>query len=213
MSTAHTPAEGVTKFLLHWTPATAPDQREITTLQDWRDVFFARQLIGADPQRYGGIGFGNVSCRSPQGFLVSATQTGGLPTLSAHNFCTVTGWDILRNEIRARGPQPPSSEALSHAACYAARSDIHWVFHVHSPLLWQAAAPLGMAATPLDAEYGTPAMAEAISSIIHNAHLPVLLQMAGHEDGIIAAGNSAAQCGALLLEAVLRAQLSSALRK
>ncbi|MDD5278297.1 class II aldolase/adducin family protein [Acidithiobacillus sp.] len=213
MNTANTSEEGVTKFLLHWTPAAASDQAEITTLQDWRDVFFARQLIGADPQRYGGIGFGNVSCRSTQGFLVSATQTGELPTMSAENFCMVTGWDIRGNNIHAKGPKPPSSEALSHAACYDACSDIHWVFHVHSPVLWEAAARLDMPATPLDAEYGTPAMAEAISSIIRNAHLPVLLQMAGHEDGIIAAGNSAAQCGALLLEAVLRAQLSSALRK
>ncbi len=209
----NTQAEGVTKFNLHWTPSAAMEQADIATLQDWRDVFFARQLIGADPLRYDGIGFGNVSCRCSQGFLVSATQTGALPTLTAQNFCTVTNWDILRNEIHATGPQPPSSEALSHAACYDANPKIHWVFHVHSPALWHAAARLGIAATPMDAEYGTPAMAEAITTIIGDARLPVVIQMAGHEDGIIAAANTAAQCGAQLLEAVQRAQLSNALRK
>lgn len=213
MSTTNLPEEGVTKFTLHWEHAAAPRQAEIATLLDWRDVLFARQLIGADPQRYGGIGFGNVSCRSPQGFLISATQTGALPTLATAHFCTVTDWNIAGNQIHARGPQAPSSEALSHAACYAAHPDIHWVFHVHSPVLWQAAERLGIAATPMDAEYGTPAMAEAISAIVRDARLPLLLQMAGHEDGIIAAGQTAAQCGALLLEAVQRAQPSSALRR
>lgn len=205
--------EGITKFALHWEHAAAPSQAEIATLQDWRDVLFARRLIGADPLRYGGIGFGNVSCRCPQGFLISATQTGALPTLTAAHFCTVTGWNIAGNQIHARGPQAPSSEALSHAACYAAHPDIHWVFHVHSPALWQAAERLGIPATPKDAEYGTPAMAEAISRLVRDACLPLLLQMAGHEDGIIAAGHTAAQCGVLLLEAVQSAQLSSALRK
>lgn len=205
--------EGVSKFQLHWT-ATAPCAHpNLPVLQRWRDHFYLEGLIGADPQRYAGIGFGNISCRSDRGFIVTATQTGHLSTLSAENFCEVTGWDILRNQLQAEGPQPPSSEALSHAACYDANADIQWVFHVHSAELWQHSAALGIAATPLESEYGTPAMAQAVAEISQRAHSPFLIQMAGHEDGIIAAGKTADKTGSLLLDAVMVAQLSSAFRK
>ncbi|MHB1581221.1 MAG: class II aldolase/adducin family protein [Acidithiobacillus sp.] len=205
--------EGVSKFHLDWQEDPVIDCPDRCLLSHWRDVLHAHGLIGADPARYGGIGFGNVSCRCDSGFLITATQTGHLATLAPDHFCQVTRWDIVRNQLWAEGPQPPSSEALSHAACYDAHPEILWVFHIHHPLLWQQAAVLGLPATPLDAEYGTPAMALAVSHLAGQGRLPLLIRMAGHEDGLIAAGHSAAATGAVLLNAVAEAQASSALRR
>ena len=205
--------EGVIKFQLDWHAGPVIACALRATLGHWRDVLHAHGLIGADPARYGGIGFGNVSCRCRGGFLITATQTGHLSTLAPEHFCQVTHWDIVHNRIYAEGPQPPSSEALSHAACYDAHPDICWVFHIHHPQLWRQAAALGFAATPPDAEYGTPAMALAVSDLAGKTHLPLLIRMAGHEDGLIAAGHDAGEIGAVLLNAVAEAQASSALRR
>ncbi|MBU2848267.1 class II aldolase/adducin family protein, partial [Acidithiobacillus ferriphilus] len=98
-------------------------------------------------------------------------------------------------------------------ACYDAHPEILWVFHIHDPLLWQQAAVLGLPATPPAAEYGTPAMALAVSHLAGQGRLPLLIRMAGHEDGLIAAGHDAGEIGAVLLNAVAEAQASSALRR
>lgn len=205
--------EGVSKFHLDWQAGPVIDCPDRGLLSHWRDALHVRGLIGADPARYDGTGFGNVSCRCDGGFLITATQTGHLATLAPDHFCQVTRWDIVRNQLWAKGPQPPSSEALSHTACYDAHPEIRWVFHIHDPLLWQQTAALGLPATPLDAEYGTPAMALAVFHLARQSRLPLLIRMAGHEDGLIAAGHSAAETGALLLNAVTKAQASSALRR
>ena len=205
--------EGVSKFALTWQAGPVIDGPDQAVLSHWRDRLHAQGLIGADPARYDGIGFGNVSCRCGGGFLITATQTGHLATLAPEHFCLVTHWDIAQNRLVAEGPHPPSSEALSHAACYAANPEIRWVFHIHDPLLWQQHEALGLPITPRDAEYGTPAMALALSRLVRQGPLPRLIQMAGHEDGLIAAGRGAEETGTRLLQAITQVQASNALRR
>ncbi|MBU2825924.1 class II aldolase/adducin family protein, partial [Acidithiobacillus ferrooxidans] len=60
--------EGVIKFQLDWHAGPVIACALQATLGHWRDVLHAHGLIGADPARYGGIGFGNVSCRCRGGF-------------------------------------------------------------------------------------------------------------------------------------------------
>jgi len=192
--------EGVRKFILDWEHGSAPAPQAIEQLVDWRDILHARGLVGADPARYGGIGFGNLSRRTATGFLITGSQTGALPRLEAAHFCLVRGWDIPGNRLQATGPIAPSSEALTHAACYAANPAIHWVFHIHSPELWHAAPNLGLASTDPAIAYGTPAMAEALTALADHLPLPCLIRMGGHEDGLIAAGPTAEGTGAILLQ-------------
>lgn len=172
------------------------------------------RLIGQDPGRYGGIGFGNVSCRAPAAdagarglFLVSGTQTGHLPVLGAEHYSLVTRADVAANRLEAEGPVAPSSESLTHAMLYALDARIGCVLHVHSPEIWRAADRLGLPTTPAGAAYGTPAMAEAVARLYRDGRLHSgLFVMAGHEDGVVAFGDSAEVAGRALVSILERAK-------
>jgi hypothetical protein len=79
--------EGVIKFQLHYTPtAVLPlpvDELNtaVSALNAWRTLCLRLGVIGQNPTRYEGYGFGNISQRrgSTGNFLISGTQTGHLP--------------------------------------------------------------------------------------------------------------------------------------
>jgi hypothetical protein len=85
MSKVMTPEmEGVTQYQLDFKRDHAPDWSLCAELDAWRRVLFLLNLIGQERHRYGGLAYGNVSRRiSADSFLISGTQTGGLPHLSA----------------------------------------------------------------------------------------------------------------------------------
>src|SRR5581483_9370224 len=60
-----TPQEGVTKFDLAYTPSAPLPMTSVAALIAWRMILWRLGLIGLDPARYGGVGFGNVSARLP----------------------------------------------------------------------------------------------------------------------------------------------------
>lgn len=181
-------SEGVIQYRIDFTPAAAPEVSCIAELNAWRGMLHRLGLTGRDPERYGGLAYGNVSKRvEAGGFLISGTQTGGREVLRAEDYCRVTAWDFAANLIVAAGPLPPSSEALTHAAAYAADPDIQCVLHVHSPEIWNQAEPLGIACTPAGIGYGTPEMALAVESLLQSRACR-LIAMQGHRDGLIAVG-------------------------
>ena len=224
-------ADGVTHFKLEFARASPPAWGQVAELCEWRDRLHALGLVGQTPLRYGGVGFGNLSARHPHrpgAFVITGTQTGARTQLGPHDFAIVTQVDIGANTVRAHGGTAPSSEAMTHAQCYAADPRIAFVFHGHAPQLWHAADALGLTATPADVAYGTPAMAAAVAALLAHglAESPVhetgaaldaggatlagapalsmLLKMGGHEDGIIAVGSSAYAAGHALLRALAR---------
>lgn len=204
-------SDGVIQFKLHHRDGPPTGAIERAKLSDLRDALHARGWIGRDPARYGGLGYGNASARAHgDRFLISATQTGQQPTLSANDWVMVTSASAETNELWSEGPSRPSSESLTHAAIYAA-SPARFVAHIHHPALWRAvcSGALTLAQTPPEATYGTPAMAAALSAISRDATLPFAAAMTGHEDGLMAA---AADPQSLLLlldslsDAVVRAR-------
>ena len=201
-------AEGVTKFSLTFRRAAPPSRVLVDDLITWRDELVALGVVGQDPRRYDGIGFGNLSRRHPGrsgAFIITGTQTGALATLACHDFAIVTAADSTTNSLIAHGGRPPSSEALTHAALYRADARVAWVFHGHAPALWRAAMRLRLPITAADILYGTPAMAAAVGAIAQAAELPGLLAMGGHEDGVIAFGSTAERTGQFLQRQLRRA--------
>ena len=137
-------------------------------LAAWREVLARLGLIGRDPSRYQGAGYGNVSARvGPFGdvgrgqrrFLVTGTQTGGRPRVTLEDFCLVERYDLERNRVRSLGPVAPSSESLTHGALYDVAPSARVVLHAHAPEIWRHARALGLPVTRDDARNGTPAMA------------------------------------------------------
>ena len=213
------PAEGVIKFAADH--AAGPlDARLAAPVQDellgWRAVLFAIGLVGRDPDRYEGAGFGNLSARvepwaAPRGrraFVITGSQTGGKPMLGRDGLCVVTAYDPAGNRVQSRGPVPPSSESMTHGAVYDVAPRARFVIHVHAPLLWRAAAALGLPATRPEVPYGTPAMAHEVSRLFRatDVRRQGLFVMGGHEDGVVAFGRTAREAGGALLDRLALAE-------
>mgnify|MGYP001818654925 CR=1 FL=1 len=206
--------EGVIKFDLRYTDSTPVNLAPYEALNRWRSLLWERALIGQDPARYGGYGFGNVSQRtvSPdndgqRSFIISGSQTGALHTLHGEHYATVTACDLAHNRVAAHGPIRPSSESLTHGMVYEQSNDIRVILHAHSPDIWQAAVMLELPLTDADVAYGTPAMAQEVNRLFDETDVArvKLFSMGGHEDGIVSFGKTAEEAGTILLETLSRA--------
>jgi hypothetical protein len=206
--------EGVIKFKCDFTPAPALPYAQIGELNAWRKIMHMTALIGQDPRRYGGYGFGNISCRlddlessdRQHPFAITGTQTGGKADLDAADYVVVTACYPAENRLVAAGPVQPSSESLTHGTIYAADSRILWVIHSHSPEIWRNAAALEIPMAGAVA-YGTPEMAAAVHRLFVESDLPQkrIFGMAGHEDGIVTFGRTAEEAGFAMLGYLARA--------
>ncbi|WP_298137288.1 class II aldolase/adducin family protein [Acidiferrobacter sp.] len=205
--------EGVTKFRLHFTRRPPLLAARLATLQAWRQRLFDLGLIGQELTEAGPVGFGNVSERydGPRDgarFVITATQTGHKPTLTADDYSLVTGFDLDANRVDAEGPAPPSSESLTHAIFYASCADVRYVFHGHSREIWTRAEALGLSWTDRNVPYGTPEMAREVQGLLERPECRAsgLLVMGGHENGLISFAASAEVAGTILIQALARAR-------
>lgn len=213
------PVEGVVKFQLTHRPAALEERvlgDAVRALMGWREVLRRLGGLGQDAARYGGAGYGNLSARVPplgesgrgrRRFLVTGTQTGGRRVFALADCSVVERYDLEHNQVASFGGTAPSSESLTHGAIYDASPSARAVFHVHSPDLWQGARALGLPLTRAEIPYGTPEMAREVERMFREAALfeHRIFAMAGHEDGVIAFGDSADAAGATLLRHWARA--------
>lgn len=216
---AHSPSEGVIRFAVEHTHAPLEPRVHGETarvLAAWREILAHLRLLGRDPSRYEGLGFGNVSARvsplggAPQGarpFLVSGSQTGGIAHATLRDFCVVERWELASNRVTSRGEVPPSSESLTHAALYDCSPAIRCVLHAHSPALWRHARALGLPVADAGAANGTPAMALEMQRLFRDGVFASLriAAMGGHEDGIMVFGADASAAGETLVRHLARA--------
>lgn len=203
--------EGVVKYTLQFRAGPAVSADRVDPLVAWRDLLARLGLVGRNPSRYHGLGFGNLSRRlhdsGDGGFVITGTQTGHLATLSPQHFALVHRVDLDDNAVDASGPVEPSSEALTHAAVYAAAPAVCYVFHGHHPAIWRRAQALQLPCTPADVAYGTPEMATAVTELTAGADPEAggLIVMGGHEDGLLSFAADADVAGSLLVTALARA--------
>jgi ribulose-5-phosphate 4-epimerase/fuculose-1-phosphate aldolase len=201
--------EGVIKFHLDFKDAAAVPADTLTELNRWRNILWQQALIGQDPSRYEGYGFGNVSQRigdfnAPRGkrsFIISGTQTGHLPELDNSHYAYVRTCDAASNAVSAEGPIKPSSESLTHGMIYDLDNEIRVVLHVHSPDIWLNADSLGIPVTDATVLYGTPKMAEEVQRLFNETDVreKKIFSMGGHEDGVVSFGKTAEEAGDILL--------------
>ena len=206
------PQEGVTKFKAEHRTGVLPIRRFgrlFAELQAWRQILFQLNLIGQDPLRYDGAGYGNVSARVPphgrgrgqRAFLVTGTQTGGRLTLGPQDYCIVESYDIMANRVASSGQTSPSSESMTHGSLYDANPGIRFVFHGHIPLIWRNAKRLQLPCTAPTTAYGTVQMAREVSALYRGStlHEKRVLVMLGHEDGVVSFGRTASEAGEVLV--------------
>lgn len=192
--------EGYVKYCCHWIPALPLEKSIIRELNDWRNKLYQFKLIG---QYDNGIGYGNISIRgNPQHqFIISGTNTGGIPVLNESHYTTVIDYDWVSNNVTCQGAIQASSETLTHAAIYQANPKINAVIHIHHQQLWKSLL-YRVPTTQENIAYGTPEMAEEIIRLCREDTLQdqQILVMSGHEEGIITFGINLEMAGNLLLD-------------
>jgi ribulose-5-phosphate 4-epimerase/fuculose-1-phosphate aldolase len=192
--------EGVIKYHLDHTPADPLPTAELAELNHWRKWMHNLKLIGVVEMPIGLIGYGNISQRFGEGFIISGSQTGHLADLTSQHYTLITEAYPLENRLVSQGPIPPSSESLTHAVVYQEEPAIQFVFHAHHVPLWHAAERLGLPQTSAEAAYGTPEMAAETARLFRETDVREwgIFSMAGHEDGIISFGGTAEKAAAAL---------------
>lgn len=205
------PAEGVIRFAYQLDQPSSPVDEEISRqLNAWRRILKDVGLVSQDPARYDGYGFGNLSTREQEAehgntFVITATQTGRLASLEPQHYVRVTGFNLSRFWVDAEGSLPPSSESLTHAALYQADARIRWIFHGHSPDIFQRCGALKLVTIPEHVAYGTTDMARAVTELLEaNMSRPILFVTLGHEDGVFACGPTARDTGTLMISTLAR---------
>lgn len=196
--------EGVIKFQQTWENAEISPGVPGEDLIRWRQKLFAAGLIGHDSVH--NVDFGNMSIRADTAsqFIITGTQTGHIKSLESKHLSLVTGWELAKNSLNAKGLVQASSESLSHAAFYETSADIGAVVHIHSTTSWQQLLER-VPTTPKSIAYGTPAMAFELQRLYQESELSIngIAAMAGHEGGLI-------YIGATIAEATERALASAA---
>ena len=71
-----TEREGVIKYSLDFTDGALGEPASLGVLDAWRSIFKDTGLLGEDPGRYGGYGFGNLSVRTDRGFPLPDPKQG-----------------------------------------------------------------------------------------------------------------------------------------
>jgi L-ribulose-5-phosphate 4-epimerase len=192
--------EGVIRFQCHWQPGGLPPSVDVLPLLRTRNHLHHLGLIGHDTGA--DVGYGNISGRAGTGnsFLVSGTQTGHIPMLTANGLSYVTHADIATNTLHCTGPAKASSESLTHAAVYRQFAAVTAVIHVHHRRLWQQLMHRVPTTLPTIG-YGTTAMAGEIARLTAVSDLAnqKIMVMSGHQDGLIVFGESMAAAEARLL--------------
>lgn len=199
--------EGVIKFRFEHQNRPIDQAISLGSLNAWRSILFKLGLIGKDPARYGGLGYGNISLKpdlNSNTFIISGTQTGHIEKLSREHYCEVWNIDIERYFLQSKGLTKPSSEAITHACVYSQDASIRSVIHIHSPEIWQKTVDLSLPHTPSDAAYGTPQMARAVAELFQSGQFDdrPIFSMLGHQDGIVAFGDSIEHAAWLLIKAL-----------
>ena len=207
--------EGVIKFELWFIQTPSLPDEMLREINAWRQMLYINQLIGQDPARYDGYGFGNISQRigpfdapsHERRFVITGSQTGGSAVLTGAQYAVVRESHPEQNLIAAEGPILPSSESLTHGTLYALDGDLRFVMHVHSPELWRHASRLGLPVTRPDVLYGSPEMSDEVRRLFRATDVRHrrLFSMGGHEDGLVSFGRTAEEAGAALLNTLARA--------
>ncbi len=203
--------EGTIKFAYELSPATDPiaDDEIMRPLFAWRTLFRRLGILGQHPERYEGFGFGNLSARDPNRtteFVISASQTSGLATFNTEHMVRVSNCDLDRFRANAFGNYPPSSETITHAMVYTADPSVKWIFHCHSPEIWQRVNHLALPCTATEVDYGSIEMVQAVADLLktHRSR-PIVFATMGHKDGVFACGPTAQETGGLLVSYLAKA--------
>ncbi len=195
--------EGYIKYKSELIAGDAPIHPLLSQLNEVRTELFDLGLIGVYSN---GIGFGNLSIRSEgTQFVITGSATGSDRILSDNQYCFVQKIDVAENSVQSVGKINASSESMTHGAIYEADDTATCVIHIHSREMFDAMMSQNWLATKKDVPYGTPAMAEAIASLVESEEgRSAIFVTAGHDEGVIAYGSTIEEVKDLIIDTYKR---------
>ena len=101
--------------------------RQTARLLHWCRVFDEEGMAPV----VGGASAGNLSFRTPPGFVITPSRSRLRATMSWDRLPEVVRCDLDAFEIHVLGPGVPSSDSFLHERIYARRTDVGAVFHGH----------------------------------------------------------------------------------
>ena len=184
--------EGYIKFNYDWVDSDI--NYDILKINETRNKLFDLNFIGVYD---GNIGYGNISIRTDDGFLITGAATGNFKKLTEKHYSLVTEYDFDKNFLTCKGNIIASSESLTHAAIYESDNDINAIIHIHSKDLWNKLMNK-VSTTNKDIGYGTPQMAYELIKLCKEIEEKIVV-MAGHDSGIITFGKNLQEAENILM--------------
>ena len=182
--------EGKIRFNIIFVSDEMPRDARIDELKEWSERF---QRNGLTPEIEGNY-TGNLSFRSEEGFVITASGLKNKENLSNDCFVYVKNYDEQSNTVYIEGSRQPSSEAVMHFLIYKTRKEINAVFHGHNDAIIMNAEKLGFPVTEKEHDPGTIELAKEVLKVLGNKKLIVL-----KNHGFVSLGRTMKEAGELAL--------------
>jgi ribulose-5-phosphate 4-epimerase/fuculose-1-phosphate aldolase len=162
--------EGKIRFNTVFISDKIPDDAKIVELKEWSETF---QKCGLTPEVEGTY-TGNLSFRSKEGFVITASGLKSKENLADDCFVYVQAYDEQTNTFIVEGKKKPSSESIMHHLIYETCEDVNAVFHGHNDLTVKYAEELKLPVTRKEYGSGTIELAKEVLKALGDNKLIVL---------------------------------------
>jgi ribulose-5-phosphate 4-epimerase/fuculose-1-phosphate aldolase len=195
--------EGRIRFVISFISNQVPHDTRIEELKEWSKIF---QRKGLTPE-FEGKYTGNLSFRSNEGFIITASGLKCKQNLNDDCFVYVKTYDQQNNTIYVEGSKQPSSEAVMHYLIYKKHKEVNAVFHGHSRAILMNAQKLGFPVTKRKYEPGTIELAKEALKALENKNL-VALKI----HGFVSVGTTMREAGELALSTLKQSKDSAIIK-
>jgi L-fuculose-phosphate aldolase len=189
--------EGKIRFNISFVSDEVPRNAKIEELKEWSEKF---QKNGLTPEFEGNY-TGNLSFRSEEGFVITASGLKSKENLSNDCFVYVKNYDEQSNTVYIEGRRQPSSEAVMHFLIYKTRKEINAVFHGHNDAIIMNAEEMKFPVTEREYEPGTIELAKEVLKVLGDKNLIVL-----KNHGFVSLGRTMKDAGELALATLKRSK-------
>jgi len=174
-----------------------PRDARIDELKEWSERF---QKNGLTPEFEGNY-TGNLSFRSGEGFVITASGLKSKENLTDDCFVYVKNYDEQSNTVYIEGSRQPSSEAVMHFLIYKTRKKVNAVFHGHNDAIIMNAEEMKFPVTEREYEPGTIELAKEVLKVLGDNNLIVL-----KNHGFVSLGRTMKEAGELALATLKRSK-------
>jgi ribulose-5-phosphate 4-epimerase/fuculose-1-phosphate aldolase len=189
--------EGKIRFNIIFVSDEVPIDAKIDELKEWSERFQKNELTPEFEGNY----TGNLSFRSKEGFVITASGLKSKENLSNDCFVYVKNYEKESNTVYVEGRRQPSSEAVMHFLIYKTRKEVNAVFHGHNDAIIMNAEKLGFPVTEREHEPGTIALAKEALKVLGDKNLIVL-----RNHGFVSLGRTMKEAGELALATLKRSK-------